>query len=203
MVSAIVGGDSPDVFPHDALGYIPGDGVLAGGDENSVPRIVPQFNSGDGSSSGSFFVFPLGLSLDQGRPGFRMAKEGSSGGSIGRRILQGVEVKSSSEANRDPVQLPSLFPTFGHVQSHQIRHNPPLTIIENFRIKIYMFLMIMKLDFVISIFHSKNSLILFSNFVTHLLFTLISQMEQSESVGAKEWDNTKMPSLGSINFCNT
>ncbi|KAK8961768.1 Transcription factor UNE12 [Platanthera guangdongensis] len=106
-------------------GYAPGDGVLAGGDENSVPGIVPQFNSGDGSSSGNFPVFPLGLSLDQGRPGFHMAEEGSSGGSMGRRIRQGAEVKTSSEADRDPVQLPSLFPTFGHVQSHQIRHNPP------------------------------------------------------------------------------
>ncbi|KAK8942605.1 Transcription factor UNE12 [Platanthera zijinensis] len=122
----------PDGMADDFLeqmffmpGYAPGDGVLAGGDDNSVPGIVPQFNSGDGSSSGNFPVFPLGLSLDQGRPGFHVAEEGSSGGSMGRRIRQGAEVKTSSEADRDPVQLPSLFPTFGHVQSHQIRHNPP------------------------------------------------------------------------------
>ncbi|KAK8963897.1 hypothetical protein KSP40_PGU012403 [Platanthera guangdongensis] len=86
MVSAIFVGDSPDGIPDDVLGYAPGDGVLFGGDENSVSGIVSQFNSGDSFSSSNFPVFPLGLSLDQGRPGFDMAKEGSSGGSMGRRI---------------------------------------------------------------------------------------------------------------------
>ncbi|KAK8971221.1 hypothetical protein KSP40_PGU012762 [Platanthera guangdongensis] len=125
MVSVVVVGDSPDVLPDDVLGYAFGDGVLVGGDENSVSRIVSQFNSGDGSSSGNFPVFPLGLSLDQGKPGLHMAEEGSSDGSIGRRIRLGAEVKSSSEADRDLIQLSSMFPTFGHVQSHQICHNPP------------------------------------------------------------------------------
>ncbi|KAK8949521.1 hypothetical protein KSP39_PZI005024 [Platanthera zijinensis] len=64
MVSAIFVDDSPDVIPDDILGYAPGDGVLAGGDENSVSGFMSQFNSGDGSSSGNFPVFPLGLSLD-------------------------------------------------------------------------------------------------------------------------------------------
>lgn len=122
----------PDVIADDFFeqifsmpGYASGDGVIAGGDGSAVPGIVPQFNSGDGSSHGNFPGYPLGLSLEQGRPGFSVAEEGSSGGSLGRRVRQGPEVKTSSEADRDPVQLPSLFPAFGHVQPHQIRHNPP------------------------------------------------------------------------------
>ncbi|PKU75054.1 Transcription factor UNE12 [Dendrobium catenatum] len=107
-------------------GYTTGDGSLAGGDGSSVPGIVQQFNSGDGSSPGTFSVFPLGLSLEQGRPGFAVAEEGScGGGGVGKRLREGVEAKTSSDAERDSIQLPSLFPAFGHVQSHQIRHNSP------------------------------------------------------------------------------
>ncbi|KAL0911490.1 hypothetical protein M5K25_019635 [Dendrobium thyrsiflorum] len=107
-------------------GYTSGDGSLAGGDGSSVPGIVQQFNSGDGSSTGTFSVFPLGLSLEQGRPGFAVAEEGScGGGGVGKRLREGVEAKTSSDAERDSMQLPSLFPAFGHVQSHQIRHNSP------------------------------------------------------------------------------
>ncbi|KAK8936929.1 hypothetical protein KSP39_PZI012008 [Platanthera zijinensis] len=97
-LTAIFVGDSPDVIPDDVLGYAPGDGLLAGGDENSVLGIVPQFNSCDSSSSSNFPVFPLGLSLDQGRPGFHMAEESSSNGSMGSLIRQDAEVKTSSEA---------------------------------------------------------------------------------------------------------
>lgn len=79
-------------------GYTSGDGSLAGGDGSSVPGIVQQFNSGDGSSPGSFSVFPLGLSLEQGRPGFAVAEEGSCGGGVGKRLREGVEVKASSDA---------------------------------------------------------------------------------------------------------
>ncbi|PKA46940.1 Transcription factor UNE12 [Apostasia shenzhenica] len=105
-------------------GYPSGDGGLAAGDGSSVPGMVTQFSSGD-SGSGSFPVFPLGLSLDQGRSGFAMAEEGSSGGGGGKRLREAAEGKASSEAERESVQLASLFPAFGHVQSHQIRSNPP------------------------------------------------------------------------------
>ncbi|KAK8970850.1 hypothetical protein KSP40_PGU010013 [Platanthera guangdongensis] len=109
MVPTIFVGNSPNIIPDGVLGYAPGDGVLAGRDENSVSGIVSQFNSGDGSSSGNFPVFPLGLSLDQGRLGFHTVEEGSRGGRMGRWIRQGAEVKTSSEAGTSSCSFDHQF----------------------------------------------------------------------------------------------
>ncbi|KAK8945500.1 hypothetical protein KSP40_PGU004399 [Platanthera guangdongensis] len=68
-----------------------------------------QFNNGNSSSSGNFPVFPLGHSLDQGRPGFYMDEEGSSSESMGRRVLQGTKVKTSSEAGSSSCSLDNQF----------------------------------------------------------------------------------------------
>ncbi|KAK8945399.1 hypothetical protein KSP40_PGU011062 [Platanthera guangdongensis] len=62
--------------------------------------------------------------LDQGRPGFHMTEEGSSGGSMGRRIRQGAEVKTSSE-----IGSASCFFDHKFVLKHEIKGKPSKVII--------------------------------------------------------------------------
>ncbi|KAG1347688.1 transcription factor UNE12 [Cocos nucifera] len=83
-------------------------GGLAGGGEGGMPPGMVLSREG-GSGAGGTSGFPLGLSLERG--------SGS-----GKRLREETEAK----AERDPVQLAGLFPPgFGHLQSHQIRPNPP------------------------------------------------------------------------------
>ncbi|XP_008788138.2 transcription factor UNE12 isoform X2 [Phoenix dactylifera] len=84
-----------------------GGGGIAGGGEGGMPPGMVLSREG-GSGAGGTSGFPLGLSLERG--------SGS-----GKRLREESEAKE-----RDPVQLTGLFPPgFGHLQSHQIRPNPP------------------------------------------------------------------------------
>ncbi|KAF8392292.1 hypothetical protein HHK36_022634 [Tetracentron sinense] len=107
------------------------DGNLAGNDGNlagTAASMVLQLSSGDGSghvAGGGFqgTVFPLGLSLEQGKSGF-LKPEDSSGS--GKRFREDLNGKASSGMNeRDSMHMTSLFPAFGHVQSHSVRQTAP------------------------------------------------------------------------------
>ncbi|KAH7661387.1 Myc-type basic helix-loop-helix (bHLH) domain-containing protein [Dioscorea alata] len=88
------------------------------GTEAGLSGIALQLSSGDGSAAGfPGSVFPLGLSLDQGRGGFPLPEEASGSG---KRFRDDVDGKAPPKP-----ELASLFPAFGQVQAHQIRPNPP------------------------------------------------------------------------------
>ncbi|XXG68164.1 hypothetical protein AAC387_Pa06g1314 [Persea americana] len=95
------------------------DGNLAG------TAMGLQLGSGDGSGQVGYqgAVFPLGLSLEQGKSGFSKPEDASGSG---KRFREDAEGKASGKMQeRDSVHLASLFPPFGQAQSHSVRPNPP------------------------------------------------------------------------------
>ncbi|XP_039129950.1 transcription factor UNE12-like [Dioscorea cayenensis subsp. rotundata] len=114
----------PDCITDDFFEQILSMPSYAGTDP-SAAGIGLQLNSGEGSAaslasaSGGYSgsLFPLGLSLEQGRSGFGVADDGSGGG---KRFRD----ENNDKAAMKP-ELASFFPAFGHVQAHQIRPNPP------------------------------------------------------------------------------
>ncbi|KAJ0966435.1 hypothetical protein J5N97_027573 [Dioscorea zingiberensis] len=114
----------PDCMTDDFLEQILSMPAYAGAD-HSASGIALQLSSGEASAAslagagGGFpgSVFPLGLSLQQGRSGFAVADDGSGSG---KRFRDENDDKASMKP-----ELASLFPAFGHVQAHQIRSNPP------------------------------------------------------------------------------
>ncbi|KAJ4968847.1 hypothetical protein NE237_015548 [Protea cynaroides] len=116
--------------------YSGNESPLAGNEGNlagtaaGASSMVLQLNSGEGSShvrsagggggyQGTTAMFPLGLSLEQGKTCFVKPEDASGSG---KRFREGIDTKLPSVKNdRDSVQLTSLFPGFGHVQSHPVR----------------------------------------------------------------------------------
>ncbi|XP_043691974.1 transcription factor UNE12-like [Telopea speciosissima] len=116
-----------DDFFDQILGiptYTGNESALAG-TAAGASSMVLQLSSGGasrhvpsgGGYQGTTPVFPLGLSLEQGKTGFMKPEEASGSGKLFR---EGVDAKLPTGKNdRDSVQLTtSMFPGFGHVQTH-------------------------------------------------------------------------------------
>ncbi|OVA05347.1 Myc-type [Macleaya cordata] len=134
----------PSYAGNDTTDLTGNDGNLAG---NTTASMILQLNSGDGSghvSGGVGYhhhhhhhqgnVFPLGLSLEQGKSGFMKPDDHQTAGSGSGKRFRGEEVNiidgnaaSSGKNERGggggggSVHLTSLFPAFGHVQPHSVR----------------------------------------------------------------------------------
>ncbi|XP_043713951.1 transcription factor UNE12 [Telopea speciosissima] len=119
-------------YPGNESSLAGNEGNLAG-TAGGASSMVLQLSSGEGTAhmrsaggggyQGTTTVFPLGLSLEQGKTGFVKPEEASGSG---KRFREGVDAKLSSGKNdRDSVQL--MFPGFGHVQSqtHPVRPAAP------------------------------------------------------------------------------
>ncbi|XP_042516925.1 transcription factor UNE12 [Macadamia integrifolia] len=122
----------PPSYPGNESPLAGNEGNLTG-TAGGASSMVLQLSSGEGSThvrsaggggyQGATTVFPLGLSLEQGKTGFVKPEEASGSG---KRFLEGVDGKLPSGKNdRDSVQL--MFPGFGHVQSqtHSVRPAAP------------------------------------------------------------------------------
>ncbi|XP_020095551.1 transcription factor UNE12 isoform X1 [Ananas comosus] len=98
----------------DAAAALGGGG---GGDGHHLAAgmvLHPRPGSAGDGGGGAAPPFPLALSLEQGKAG-----EGSGSGNPLRE-------DADAKQERDPVHLAGLFPPgFGHMQTHQIRPNPP------------------------------------------------------------------------------
>ncbi|KGN66149.1 transcription factor UNE12 [Cucumis sativus] len=119
-----------DDFFEQMLAVPPSYGGAGGGDMVSLPMGLQLGSGGGGGGNGGGMGMPLGLNLEQGflrQERFREEVDGGHNSNSNNNASSSSTASSGiTERDSSMQHMTSLFPTFGHLQTQQLRPPPPL-----------------------------------------------------------------------------